>query len=244
MIKIFRYFRAVLGIFFFSRAGTFTRIFEQTKFDHDFNVSWSQGGEDIALLSIFTNESKGIYIDVGAHHPSRFSVTRHLYQCGWSGLNVEANQELIKEFQIRRPRDKSIVGFVGTPGVRNFHIFSEPAFSTSDLSLANLLVEHNRKLLQTIEVESTPLRNLLDDYFPQMQIDLLNIDAEGSDLDVLMSLHLEDLENGRWPKYLLLETKPPVSHALEAKSVLYAMSHGYIPVLVLPMSTILKSPFI
>ena len=207
-------------------------------------MSWSQGGEDLALLSIFPNQFEGTYIDVGAHHPSRFSVTRHLYQLGWSGLNVEANQELIQEFKISRPRDKSIVGFVGTPGVRKFHIFSEPAISTSDESIANSLELQNRKLLQTIEVESIPLRNLLDENFPQKQIDVLNIDAEGSDHNVLISLYLESLENNRWPKYLLLETRPPVSHALEAKSVSYAMSHGYIPVLVLPMSTILKSPFI
>lgn len=244
MRRFFRYFRAVIGIFLFSRAGTFTRTFEQTKFDHDFNVSWSQGGEDLALLSIFPNQYGGTYIDVGAHHPSRFSVTRHLYQLGWSGLNVEANEELIKEFQISRPRDKSIVGYVGTLGVRKFYIFSEKAISTSDASIANSLQAHNRKLLQTIEVESIPLRILLDEYFPQKQIDLLNIDAEGSDYDVLKSLGLESLENNRWPKHFLLETKPPVSHALETKSVSYAMSHGYIPILVLPMSTLLKSPFI
>jgi FkbM family methyltransferase len=242
--RTLRFLRALFGILSFGRAGVFTRTFEQTKFDFDFNVSWSQGGEDLALLSIFSNQLEGTYIDVGAHHPSRFSVTRHLYQSGWSGLNVEANQKLIEEFRTRRERDKSIVGYVGTTGVRKFHIFSEPAISTSDASVANLLVEHNRKLLQTIEVEAIPLRNLLDEHFPQRQIDLLNIDAEGSDFDVLKSLHLENLENERWPKYLLLETKPPVSHALEAKSVSYAISHGYYPVLVLPMSTILKSPFI
>ena len=82
MIRIIRYFRALVGIFHFGRAGTFTRTFELTKFDYDFKVSWSQGGEDLALLSIFSNQPEGTYIDVGAHHPSRFSVTRHLYQSG------------------------------------------------------------------------------------------------------------------------------------------------------------------
>ena len=244
MIRIIRYFRALVGIFHFGRAGTFTRTFELTKFDYDFKVSWSQGGEDLALLSIFSNQPEGTYIDVGAHHPSRFSVTRHLYQSGWSGLNIEANQELIEEFQIKRHRDRSIVGYVGTPGVRKFHIFSEPAISTSDVSVANSLVEHDRRLLQIIEVEAIPLRKLLDEQFSQKQIDLINIDAEGSDFDVLRSLDFESLEKDRWPKFLLLETKPPVSRALETKSVSYAMSYFYNPVLVLPMSTILQSPFI
>ena len=151
---------------------------------------------------------------------------------------------MIEEFQIKRHRDRSIVGYVGTPGVRKFHIFSEPAISTSDVSVANSLVEHDRRLLQIIEVEAIPLRKLLDEHFPQKQIDLINIDAEGSDFDVLRSLDFESLEKDRWPKFLLLETKPPVSRALETKSVSYAMSYFYNPVLVLPMSTILQSPFI
>lgn len=244
MKKIIRYFRALVGIFHFGRAGTFTRTFELTKFDNEFKASWSQGGEDLALLSIFLNQPEGTYIDVGAHHPSRFSVTRHLYQSGWSGLNIEANQELIEEFQAKRHRDRSIVGYVGTPGVRKFHIFSEPALSTSDVSMASSLVEQGRKLLEIIEVEAVPLRKLLDEYFPQKQIDLINIDAEGSDFDVLTSLDFESLEKNRWPKFLLLETKPPVSRALETESVSYAISYGYHPFLVLPMSTILQSPFI
>lgn len=244
MKRIIRYFRALVGIFHFGRAGTFTRTFELTKFDHDFKVSWSQGGEDLALLSIFLNQPEGTYIDVGAHHPSRFSVTRHLYQSGWSGLNIEANRELIEEFQAKRRRDRSIAAYVGTPGVRKFHIFSEPAISTSDLLVASSLVEHDRKLLEIMEVEAVPLRKLLDEYFPQKQIDLINVDAEGSDFDVLTSLDFETLEKSRWPKYLLLETKPPVSRALETESVSYAMSYGYNPVLVLPMSTILQAPLI
>ena len=152
-------------------------------------MSWSQGGEDLALLSIFSNQLSGTYIDVGAHHPSQFSVTRHLYQSGWNGLNVEANENLIKEFKAKRKRDNSIVGYVGTPGIREFHIFSEPAISTYDSSVANSLERQNRKLVQIIEVEAIPLRKPLDEYFPKRRIDLLNIDAEVSDLDVLISIN-------------------------------------------------------
>ena len=197
----------------------------------------------MALLSIFLDQQDGMYIDVGAHHPSRFSVTRHLYQLGWSGLNVEANEDLIAEFHARRPRDKSIVGYVGTPGVRRFHVFSEPAISTSDESVVNSLLQSNRRLVRTLQTDAVSLRKLLEEYLPETQIDLLNIDAEASDFDVLKSLDLESLEINRWPRYLLLETKPPVGNALLIESVSYAISKGYIPQLVLPMSTILMSPY-
>jgi hypothetical protein len=75
--------------------GPFVETYETTGFDHAFAVSWSQGGEDLALLSALQGIYNGCYIDVGAHDPSRFSVTRHLYQRGWSGINVDANPHLI-----------------------------------------------------------------------------------------------------------------------------------------------------
>ena len=59
--------------------GPFTEIAECTSFDHAISVSWSQGGEDIALIHALSGQQTGKYIDIGAHHPSRFSVTRHLY---------------------------------------------------------------------------------------------------------------------------------------------------------------------
>ena len=70
----------------------FLQASELTKFDHPFSVSWSQAGEDLALLAVIRNQKPGFYLDIGAHHPTRFSVTRHLYQAGWTGVNVDANQ--------------------------------------------------------------------------------------------------------------------------------------------------------
>ena len=37
--------------------------------------SYSQEGEDMILRRIFENVETGFYIDVGAHHPKRFSNT-------------------------------------------------------------------------------------------------------------------------------------------------------------------------
>ena len=44
------------------------------------NLYWSQEGEDILLKRIFANKKNGFYIDVGAHHSSRFSNTYKLYK--------------------------------------------------------------------------------------------------------------------------------------------------------------------
>ena len=92
-------------------------------FNHTFLISWSQGCEVLALLHAMNSKPKGMYVDIGAHHPSRFSVTRHLYQLGWTGVNVDANQELIDEFKKVRTRDKNICAAVGSEPNYKFTIF-------------------------------------------------------------------------------------------------------------------------
>ena len=47
-------------------------------FDNIFDIyaikSYSQEGEDMILRRMFERQQRGFYVDVGAHHPRRFSV--------------------------------------------------------------------------------------------------------------------------------------------------------------------------
>ena len=49
-------------------------------FDLYANKSYSQEGEYMILRRIFENENTGFYVDVGAHHPKRFSNTYYFYK--------------------------------------------------------------------------------------------------------------------------------------------------------------------
>ena len=53
--------------------------------------SYSQEGEDMVLRSFFEGQKnyKGFFVDVGAHHPYRFSNTLHFYKKGWRGINID-----------------------------------------------------------------------------------------------------------------------------------------------------------
>jgi len=240
MNKPTRFFCAILKLFPRRSWGPFTEIAEVTTFDHAISVSWSQGGEDIALIHALGGQHSGKYIDIGAHHPSRFSVTRHLYQMGWTGVNVDANQELINIFNSVRTKDKNICVAVGSEANYHFTIFEEAAISTLDPEWRNKFISENNKIAREVNVEGRKLRTILDDFQPEQRIDLLSIDAEGSDLQVLESLEFETLEKSRFPKWILLETTPPVSNALQTPAVALAIRMGYEPHMVLPMSTLLK----
>ena len=78
----------------------------------DFNISFSQQGEDIIIQNYFENKFDGFFIDIGAYHPIKYSNTFALYLKGWKGINIEPNPDNIPLFQNIRRRDidrKSVV---------------------------------------------------------------------------------------------------------------------------------------
>ena len=242
MWKAIRLLQALLNLRRIPTIRNFLLTSELTKFDQPFSVIWSQAGEDLALLAVIGNQKQGLYIDIGSHHPSRFSVTRHLYQIGWCGVNVDANPDLIPAFLADRPRDVSLHAVVGSEDFYNFAIFSESAISThNDFWKSNFLAE-GQEIIKTEEMVGTKLREIYDQFFPAEGIDLLSIDAEGSDLDVFNSMEWETLSQSRFPEWLLLESFPPVENSLKTPAVTRAKSLGYQPWLILPMSVLLRHP--
>jgi hypothetical protein len=50
---------------------------------------YAQHGEDRSLAGLLGRRRRGFYIDVGAWDPVQDSVTKHFYDRGWRGINVE-----------------------------------------------------------------------------------------------------------------------------------------------------------
>ena len=150
-------------------------------------MHYSQFGEDI-LLSKLLPEKSGFYVDVGAHHPKRYSNTYLLYQRGWCGVIIDPNPQTITLFRRVRPADVSICAGIGSAGKKTYYRFSDPAVNT--------FVEDEAKrwkskswitFLGTEEIEIQPLARVLGAMENPLPIDLLTIDAEGMDLEVLES---------------------------------------------------------
>jgi len=221
----------------------FVQVSETSKgFDSSFKVSWSQGAEDLVLLSLLSYLEPGSCVDIGAHHPSRYSNTRHLYQLGWRGVNIDADQDLLPEFFSHRPDDINICAAVGSQNSYILNVFDEKLVSTVNSQKANFEESIGRKKLGEREVRGITLRSVLDQYFPEDKVSLLLIDIEGSDYDALESIDFDTLDSLRFPEYLVLETSPPLENALNTPAVKLAVSKGYEVLYVLPLSTILKAP--
>lgn len=144
---------------------------------------YSQSGEDKVLLELFKNVPRGCYVDVGAHHPFRYSNTYLLYKKGWHGVNIDPNPHTIALFNKERSGDANICCGVGRAGILTYYRFSDPAVNTFTREEAEKWKSKSfLKFLGTTEVEIKPLSKLVEG-----PIDLLTVDAEGMDLEVLQS---------------------------------------------------------
>jgi FkbM family methyltransferase len=181
------------------------RYYRKTRYFFSSRTSYAQHGEDLVLESFFDYHKKtGFYVDIGAHHPYRFSNTRLFYKKGWRGINIDAMPGSMKSFRFFRRRDINLEMGVGLQkGTLKFYSFEEPAYNTFSEHLVNDPEFLKRVPLKKIyEVPVITLVDLLEKHLPaNTHIDFLSIDAEGFDLDILKS---NDWSRFR-PTYLLVE---------------------------------------
>ena len=168
-------------------------------------ISYAQNFEDVILNRLFHNVPVGRYIDVGAYDPVIDSVTKHFYDKGWSGVNVEPVARFHSKFEEQRPRDWNLNVVLGPKqGEVEFSEWGDSGLSTycdtldakamSALGLAK--TTHTVKMITLADVTSQ-----LD----EQDVQFLKIDVEGAERDVLLG--------GEWrafrPRVILLEAIKP-----------------------------------
>lgn len=190
------------------------------------NTYYSQEGEDI-LLSRFLDDktANGFYVDIGAHHPTRFSNTYFFYQRGWRGINVDAMPGSMKVFNETRPRDINIETPVSdTEDTLTYYVFNEPALNSLSPEKVETLKNHPHYFVkETIPLKTQTLATILDKYLPEGQkIDFLSIDVEGVDFKVLKSNNWARYR----PSFVLVED---TVHGLEnfKQSEVYQFMHSH-----------------
>lgn len=202
--------------------------FLQLKFPFTYAInSYAQEGEDMVLNRIFGDKT-GFYVDVGAHHPMRFSNTYALYKKGWKGINIEPNPDNFKLFKKFRKKDINLnIGISAGPSKLNYYMFNESALNTFDKNVKN--ERENSKgyfLKNTIEVNTYPLGNVLKQFSEQFDvIDLMTVDVEGYDLEVLKSNDWRTFK----PSWILVEQLNLKDLSIKDFEINnFLESHGYV----------------
>jgi len=202
-------------------------------------LHYSQEGEDILLNRILSADKAGFFVDIGAHHPIRFSNTYALYRKGWRGINVDATPGSMEMFKKLRPADINIecaVSTLDTPMM--FHMFKESALNTFDPSLAREYIDSGWALERTLEIKPRSLSSILKEHLPTgKHINLFSIDVEGKELEVLRSNDWHSY----CPDLIVLEVlATPFAFLHSHPTVSFLADKGYEPISRLTNSVILQ----
>lgn len=146
------------------------------------------------LLALFEEHGgipeTGVYVDVGAYHPTALSNTALLYEAGWRGINVEPNPAMYEFLTAARPDDVTLRQAVGTPRrTADLLFFGDWASSnTLDSEFAEMISsEQDVPIERAIATEVVPLAAVLDEHLGDRSVDFLTVDVEGMDVEVLES---------------------------------------------------------
>lgn len=154
-------------------------------------ISFSQEGEDLILARIFAGAKEGVYVDVGAHHPKRFSNTYYFYLLGWRGINIDPRPRSMALFEKERPNDINLeIAVFPEEGKRIYYQFEDPALNSFSADLANSRENIGvGTVIDKVEIKGQPLNQILASNLHLLgyEIDFLTVDAEGLDYEVLLS---------------------------------------------------------
>ena len=159
--------------------------------------SYSQCGEDRFITKFFKKQKKGIYLDIGAFNPIKYSNTYLLYKKGWKGINIDLNKTSIDLFNIFRPNDKNICAAISNKE-ESVKVNIENIFSP----LNTISFNRSKKLnSENIKRNSYYIRSKKINKIIKIKFDFLNIDIEGLDIKVIKSIRL----NFYKPKLICIE---------------------------------------
>ena len=153
-------------------------------------ISYAQNCEDVLLWRAFKHIKKGFYVDIGAADPVRDSVTKWFYDQGWTGINIEPNEDDFRSLTIGRPRDINLQVAVG-PQTGPIKFFLNETKGWSSVSPETAKKAHSLgRRSKEYQVNSIPLLQILLQYAPPV-IHFMKIDVEGYEEEVLKSCDFE-----------------------------------------------------
>ena len=182
-------------------------LFKQLKLKK-LNISFSQNFEDLILKRLFPSDNS-FYVDVGANSPIINSNTMLFYLEGSRGINIDAQEKVVKDLKTFRAKDKNILALIDSSKKTvefNYHKISSRSSSNEkfiDLSKRGLNnSDHQTNLVNKI---TTTLTEILKKNKCPKQFNFLNVDVEGSEFNALKGLDLNIYK----PKIIIVETSPP-----------------------------------
>ena len=152
-------------------------------------VTYAQNREDLYIASFFPDVEDGFYVDVGAQHPVRDSVTKYFSLRGWTGINIEPQRKYYELLVADRAKDVNLnIGISDAAGSLRLREFASDGLSTfSETMKAEYEQDEHVRSAGHIDYDVTveTLANVFAGYVPEGQaIHFLKVDVEGLEYQV------------------------------------------------------------
>jgi FkbM family methyltransferase len=149
----------------------------------------SQLGADRWVLSKYSEDFKGYFVDVGCGDAINLSNTYELEKRGWKGICIDANprnfdqrtNSVVVKAVVYSEKDKEV----------DFVVPQDPDYS----AISSCLDKHKdhvmRTLDQQVRLKTSLLQDILELHNAPAHINYLNLDIEGAEYDVLKTFPFE-----------------------------------------------------
>jgi FkbM family methyltransferase len=168
-------------------------------------IAYGQVFEDVFLERLFAGQAEGFYIDIGAWHPVKYSVSYPFYQRGWRGICVEPIERYARLSDRLRPRDLNLRCLVGSAAGDKTLLVAEglDGLSTTVPDYAPL-AEKLGAVMRPVVFSTRTLDDICSAHV-EGPIDFMKIDVEGAEREVL-----EGCDWRRWrPRVIIVEATVP-----------------------------------
>ena len=174
------------------------KFFKLNKGEVDYNQFHSQFGEDRYIYENLELPKKGVFVDVGAGHPSYLSNTYFFEKNGWTGVCIDADPT---QYRLLK-KERANVEWAAISSEEGQIEFSQSYFPTYSSAVSKDEYQGFLKIpfKGTIQVPAFNLETILEKYKIE-EIDLLDIDVEGTEIEVWQTFDYEKHK----PKVVIME---------------------------------------
>lgn len=149
--------------------------------------SFGQNREDVVLARALEGIEGGHYLEAGAYHPSRMSVSYAFYLRRWSGVLVEPDPRYWDLFRRRRPRDRLVPLALSSESGRAAELLVAQRASRSTLDRCGR--PEGQGFVGRIPTSTITLSEILEDCrWAESDFHFMSLDLEGGESDALRGM--------------------------------------------------------
>ena len=191
----------------------FLKVFLKS-FTHK-RISYSYGGIDSLILNIFKNQKNGFYLDIGCGHPIKNNNTYLLNKKGWSGINIDLDEDNIDLFNSYRKEDVNLATAVSDKEGETDLYFYHNKSALNTISKENADFQ-KAKVSAIKKIKTQTINKIIENSpFKDRKIDFLSVDVEGSELAILKNFDFTKYS----PKVIVVEYLDLSLKKLEIKNL-------------------------